>query len=200
VTAALEYGFTTLGLNRVELWIADENIASQRLAQKLGFQQRGQFYAGNDHHPNPHETLVFGLRADEWATRNHKPIANSQREIPFLNVHPILSVNNVSESIKFYRDRLGFNTDYVGGYPPDFAVMSRGEWITQRVHLQLRRSDQPAITHLFIMVGPAIDRLHDEYRANGVRITQAPTTQPWGIRDFSIEDNDGNQIKFGANA
>lgn len=200
VTAALEHGFTTLGLNRVELWINDENIASQRLAQKVGFARRGQFSMGYQHHANTHEKFVFGLRAEEWAARQQKTPSNMQREIPIFSVHPILPVRDVSASIDFYRDRLGFSTGFVGGDPPDFAIMSRGEWSSEQAHIQLSKSDAPEVVRLFIMIGPYIDRLHDEYSAKGVTITRAPTTQPWGIRDFSIEDNSGHHITFGANA
>lgn len=196
VSAALEYGFSTLGLNRVELWINNQNIASQRLAYKVGFTQRGQF---GQRHP-AHETLVFGLRADDWAAETQKSVPNRQREIPIYAVHPILPVQDVAESIAFYRDSLGFNAGYVGGDPPDFAIMSRGEWSSEQVHIQLSKSSELTPVRLFIMMGAYIDRLHDEFRSKGVPITNVPTTQAWGIRDFSIKDNSGHQLTFGANA
>lgn len=198
--AALEHGFGSLGYNRVELWIHEANTASQRLAYTLGFSQRGQFYQRYPHAQAPHETLVFGLRADEWSARQQPDAAKPPRAIPFFNVRPILPVQNVPESMAFYRDRLGFSIDYVGGEPPDFAIMSRGEWSTERVIIHLRRSEVPAAVHVYIMLGPYIDRLHDEYRAAGVTITLPPTWQPWGMREFGIEDNSGHQITFGANA
>jgi uncharacterized glyoxalase superfamily protein PhnB len=88
----------------------------------------------------------------------------------------------------------------VGGDPPDFAIMLRGEWSSAQANIQLTQSYDPNIVRLFIMIGPYIDQLYEEYRAKGVTITRTPTTQPWGIRDFSIEDNNGHQITFGANA
>jgi [ribosomal protein S5]-alanine N-acetyltransferase len=196
VTTALEYGFITLGLNRVELWINSRNIASQRLAYKVGFVQRGQFSQGTP----THETLVFGLRADEWAAKFQKSLPNRQREIPIYAVHPVLPVRDVAESLAFYRDQLGFKPGFVGGDPPDFAIMSRGEWSSEQAHIQLSKSSELTPVRLFIMMGPYIDRLHDEYSAKGVTILSAPTTQAWGIRDFSIEDNSGHHITFGANA
>jgi uncharacterized glyoxalase superfamily protein PhnB len=115
-------------------------------------------------------------------------------------VHPILPVRDVSECITFYRDCLGFTTGFVGEDPPDFAIMSRGEWSSEQAHIQLSQSSEVAPVRLFLMMGPYIDQLHDEYRAKGVTITSVPTTQAWGIRDFSIVDNNGHHITFGANA
>lgn len=196
--AALEYGFTHLNLNRVELWIDADNVASQRLAQKLGFVQRGQFYGRSPFARVPRETRVFGLRADEWAAQRQHEAPAAERTIPFLAVHPTLPVLNVQDSIAFYRDRLGFAPQYVSGDPPDFAIMARGEWSTEQAHVQLRHSGDVQPQHLFVMIGGYIDRLHEEYRQNDVMITRVPTTQPWGIRDFSIIDNNGHQITFGS--
>lgn len=39
--AALEFGFGPLGLNRIEVHVALENRASQRVAEKLGLQREG---------------------------------------------------------------------------------------------------------------------------------------------------------------
>src|SRR4029079_6671381 len=43
VRAALEWGFETRGLERVELWINSGNLASLALATRLGFLGRGRF-------------------------------------------------------------------------------------------------------------------------------------------------------------
>jgi uncharacterized glyoxalase superfamily protein PhnB len=200
VNVALRYGFTALRLNRVELWIHEANVASQRLAYKVGFTQRGQFYQRNPHHTEPHETLVFGLRADEWAAKSGDLPTNKEREIAFLGINPVIRVANVSETIAFYRDRLGFTQDYVGGEPPDFAILSRGEWSLVRAQIHFVRSDEPVTTagSLYITVSPPVDRLCDEFRARGVTMIGEPSTQSYGYREFTIEDNNGWRLTFSA--
>lgn len=42
-----------------------------------------------------------------------------------------------------------------------------------------------------------VDRLHEEIAARGAGILSAPTTEPWGLREFSIRTPDGHRIKFG---
>jgi ribosomal-protein-alanine N-acetyltransferase len=197
VGAALEYGFTSLKLNRVELWIHAANIASVSLAQKAGFRQRGQFYQRYSHHAEPHETLVFGLRAEEWATRYNHPGVNRQREIAFFGVNPAIQVANVGETIAFYRDKLGFAVDYVGGSPPDFAILSRGEWSTERAQIHFGQNASPsAAGELYLSIGLSADRLCDEFRTRGVTISSGLETKPYGRREFSIIDNNGWRLTF----
>ena len=64
--AALAYGFEQLGYDRVELWIDQNNFASQRVAQKLNFWLRGQLPLKYAHETKEHIMLVFGLAAHAW--------------------------------------------------------------------------------------------------------------------------------------
>jgi uncharacterized glyoxalase superfamily protein PhnB len=38
--------------------------------------------------------------------------------------------------------------------------------------------------------------LYEEFRDAGVAIRQEPNDQPWGLREFEIEDLDGNLLVF----
>lgn len=197
VSAALDEGFQHHGYNRFELWINASNIPSQRLAAKVGFRQRGQFYQRND--GNPYETLVFGLRADEWAARNGT-FRPAEREVAFYGVTPVLNVPVLLETVEFYLDQLGFSLDYIEGSPPGFAIVSRGEWTTERVQLHLvQQSDPDSIPppgSLYVRIGAAVDILCDEFRAKGVRIVHEPELKPYGIKEFSIRDNNGWLLRF----
>lgn len=200
VSAVLDYVFTVLALNRIELWIVAENLASQRLAHKVGFTGRGQFYQRYSHRKTPHETLVLGLRADEWTAQRQKQAQTIQRDVPFLSVHAVLPVRDVQTSAAFYRDQLGFTISHMSGYPPNIAIVSRGEWSSEQANLQLRQTDEISATSVFIMVGLSIDQLYAEYRQNKVTISSEIATQPWGIREFTLQDNSGHSLRFGANA
>lgn len=200
VGAVVEHAFTTIALNRIELWIVAENLASQRLAYRAGFSQRGQFYQRYPHRKTPHETLVFGLRADEWTARQQKQAQTIERDVPFFGAHVVLPVRDVQASVAFYRDQLGFTISYMSGNPPDFAIVSRGEWSSERANIQLVRADDINVTSVYIMVGLSIDRLYDEYAQNSIPIISEITTHAWNIRDFTIQDNSGHFLRFGANA
>ncbi len=198
VSAALQFGFAEMRLNRVELWIHRENIASQKLASKLGFRQRGQFYQHFPHFALPHETLVFGLRADEWTNVN--PAANVSREVAIYSVAPILEVTDVMGTLSFYRDLLGFQVDYQEGFPATFAIVSRGEWTTERAYIHITQSDVPVIGTLYFRIGAGVDALFEEFRGRGVLIEDSLQQTWYGSREFAIRDPNGWKLRFSGSA
>lgn len=203
VQAALADGFTRQGLNRVELWIHHENLASRRLAEKLGFTCRGSFAQRYAHLPSPHETLVYGLRAAEWAAQSGTPTPVAP-ELPFYAVAPVLPVYDVAATLDFYRDRLGFTIEYSAGQPPDFAIVGRGEWSCTALRLHFTRVESsvalPLASSLYVTVGAAIDALYAEYQAKAVTITSELATLPWGRREFAVVDCNGYELVFGSAA
>jgi [ribosomal protein S5]-alanine N-acetyltransferase len=66
MSAVLTYGFTGLGLHRIEANVASKNTRSKGLLLKLGFTYEGnlrQRYFFRDHFEDEH---CFGLLKDEW--------------------------------------------------------------------------------------------------------------------------------------
>jgi uncharacterized glyoxalase superfamily protein PhnB len=51
--------------------------------------------------------------------------------------------------------------------------------------------------YLYIFVGRDIDDLFAAYKAQGVTIRNEPESYPWGLREFTIEDNNGHLLRFG---
>jgi uncharacterized glyoxalase superfamily protein PhnB len=41
------------------------------------------------------------------------------------------------------------------------------------------------------------DRLSAEMRAAGANVQDDPMSFPWGLREFSVKDPDGNELYFG---
>ena len=63
--AVVDFAFEGLGLNRVELEAAIDNDASQRIAQKLGFQKEGTKRAGDLIDGRPIDTHLYALLASD---------------------------------------------------------------------------------------------------------------------------------------
>lgn len=61
LTAILPYGFTHLGLNRVEAHVLPDNIASTGLLRDLGFQLEGLLRQHAYYRDAYHDTCVFSL-------------------------------------------------------------------------------------------------------------------------------------------
>jgi RimJ/RimL family protein N-acetyltransferase/catechol 2,3-dioxygenase-like lactoylglutathione lyase family enzyme len=188
-SAALRYGFDQLGYDRVELWIHEDNAASIRVAQKLGFRLRGQIPQKYDHETVHHIMLVYGLAkgAEDFSGR-------------FFRVEPVLKVPDVQKTAEYYRDILGFRIDFLYGSPPTHAGVSRGDWTGSGVTIQLSRlaGDLPQVTSssLFILVGTGLDALFEAYRVQEVEMVSEPVTKPWGMRDFTIRDINGHLLTF----
>jgi len=143
-----------------------------------------------------HVMLVFGLWAYEWRSEPEPAAATK-----FYRTEPVLFVHDVRETAEFYRDKLGFHIDFLYGDPPDHAGVSRGNWTGSGAALQLSRvAPEQLITpagYLYIFVGSDIDALCAAYKAHQVTIRREPESYPWGLREFTIEDNNGHLLRFG---
>ncbi|MEZ4656298.1 MAG: GNAT family N-acetyltransferase [Caldilineaceae bacterium] len=194
--AALDYGFARMGLDRVELWINEENFASQRVAQKLGFRLKGTLPLRYAHQRMQRIMQVHGLWRHEWLGAD-APGA----EVAFFSAQPVLLVHDVTTSAHWFRDKLGFRIDFLFGEPPTHAGVSRGDWTGRMVTLQLsqvppERDIAPA-GYVYVMVGANIDELFAQYRDAGVEIMAEPVSQPWGMREFTVREPHGHYLRFG---
>jgi len=196
VSAVLDFGFDTLNLDRVELWIDARNRASQAVARRAGFTGRGVFRQKYPHADTAIDTQVHGLQIEQRrpgaAPRQRPPIRS-------YSLIPVLPVPDVRASAEFYRDRLGFAVQFLFGEPPTYGAVSLGEWSVAGAVIHFVKNDAPpaAGLTLFVHAGPGIDGLCERYRAAGVTIVDEPATRPWGIRDFTVADGNGYRLRFG---
>ncbi len=200
VHAAITYGFNTLAIARVELWIHEQNLASRRLAEKLSFTNKGQFLQKFANETVSHMTQVYGMRVDEWPASSPS-VQQTGTACPFYSLQPILAVNDIEAALAYYQEKLGFTVDFIYGDPPSQAGVSRGEWTVRGVQLQFSLANdlsqiRPG-SQFYLMVGVGIEQLYQDYCANGVRICTPLQKQPWGMREFSIEDPNGYVLRFG---
>jgi RimJ/RimL family protein N-acetyltransferase/catechol 2,3-dioxygenase-like lactoylglutathione lyase family enzyme len=197
VQGALAYGFETLGFDRVELWIDNRNLASQRLAERVGFTRRAAFRQKYPHETASHEKLVYGLRVEEWRPG---AVAGHLQGLRTYSLQPILAVADVRATAEYYRDKLGFQIGFTFGEPPTYAGLWLGEWSATGANIHLSFADPPLPTHgiaLYINVGPGIDELHAAFKARGVGVAGEVAQQPWGMREFAIRDCNGYVLRFG---
>lgn len=101
---------------------------------------------------------------------------------------PVLPVKDVPNAVAFYRERLGFAPRFEYG---PYAGVARGPI---EVHLDGGAPPSP-IRVRFAVSG--IDGLYAELEQQGVIHPAEPLeTQPWGMRQFSALDADGNRLTF----
>jgi catechol 2,3-dioxygenase-like lactoylglutathione lyase family enzyme len=107
--------------------------------------------------------------------------------------HPTLAVADVTATIDFYTNKLGFTRAFVwGGEPPTFAGLNLGD---VQIFIQKGKPDGQAASVAFV-VGNA-DELFDYHRGNGVTVTEPIADREYGIRDYGVLDNNGHHLSFG---
>lgn len=113
---------------------------------------------------------------------------------------PVLFVADVAAASAFYRDRLGFEIDFLHGSPPFYGSVSREaatlhlKFVHEPVYAPGAREREELIM-AFIGVENVKSR-YAEYTATGVDFAQKLTKQAWGGTDFIVCDPDGNGICF----
>ncbi len=116
-------------------------------------------------------------------------------------MQPVLSVHDVESALAFYRDVLGFHVDFVAGDPPEHArVCADPTYASPTVHIRFEPARggaaDPSAISLWLHVANGIDELFERYRARGVTIVAGPEDKPWGLRMFSIKDQDGYVLHY----
>lgn len=114
---------------------------------------------------------------------------------------PILLVRDVVAAANYFRDCVGFQYKEFYGHPPDFCICNRDGF-----YLMLAAADPEKLTpfwkirdkmwNAYFWVDDA-DALYAEMKASGASMDYGPCTQPYGVREFGIQDLDGHDIGFG---
>ena len=106
-----------------------------------------------------------------------------------------LEVNNLEESVEFYRDVLGFSleSDNMDAQPPIASVRSGSLRITlvQQIETMLKRGRG---VH-FVLGVSDVDAFHETLKAREVQVTD-PRDEGWGGRFVSLQDPDGYRLFF----
>jgi len=72
VSAVIDYGFSEMGLHRIEAMIDDANTASKRLLLSLGFQYEGRLRERFTGRGGFEDEDFYGLLDREWAARKER--------------------------------------------------------------------------------------------------------------------------------
>ena len=108
---------------------------------------------------------------------------------------PVFVVRDVRRAVEYYRDALGFRVEFTDGDPVSYAGVERDEVL---IHLQAASETKraPGQSSIYVFVSD-VDNLYDELKGRGARTLKAPQDYAYGMRDFDVEDLDGNHVGFG---
>jgi catechol 2,3-dioxygenase-like lactoylglutathione lyase family enzyme len=109
----------------------------------------------------------------------------------FISAVPIVP-REIEASAAWYRDHLGFEVFHT---EREYGIVGRGEtWF----HFWGPSEIAPEDSTTMIRVGVrGIDELYDHCAVEGIlHPTTTLAEQPWGLREFSVIDHDGNLVTF----
>jgi catechol 2,3-dioxygenase-like lactoylglutathione lyase family enzyme len=110
--------------------------------------------------------------------------------VRFEGSQPILRVENMQASIRFYVDVLGFENASWGS--DDFSSVSRDQ---AAIYLCQGAQGRGGA---WVWIGVEdVEQFHQECKARGVTIRLPPTNYPWAL-EMQVEDPDGNVLRFGS--
>ena len=127
-------------------------------------------------------------------------------------IAPVFVVANVTASLSFYRDMLGFDVTFRGPSPEDefFGIVSRGsamimfkalgeivdgkEVLVEPIPNYKRK---PAFSWDAYVTVSDPDALAEEFESRGVHFAAPLADSDDGLRGFMIEDIDGYGLYFG---
>ena len=108
------------------------------------------------------------------------------------NITPVLNVQNMTRSLSFYIDILGFKKTEWGD--DNFTGINR-----DNMGLYLCKGSQGSPgTWIWIGFGGDIFSLHEHLRSRNVKIKLPPTNYSWAY-EMQVEDPDGHILRFGTN-
>ena len=108
----------------------------------------------------------------------------------FEHADPILSVADMTRSLHYYIDVLGFSNAEWGG--DDFTCVSR-----DGASIYLSRGDQGRPGTWVWLGVEDVAMLYAEYRESGATILHPPENYPWAC-EMKVGDPDGHVLRFGS--
>lgn len=121
------------------------------------------------------------------------------------SIAPYFIVDDVVATANFYRDQLGFTYERFWGEPPCFTMVKRSGLVIMLSQLpDVKGAMRPnrladpegGAWDAYVWIDDA-DALHAEYAGKGVKIVRGLCDQPYGCRDFEVEDVNGYRLCFG---
>ena len=120
-----------------------------------------------------------------------------------------ITVNDLDESLGFYRDALGLevrNDVASGGFrwvTLGSASQPDPEIVLSEPHAGRSQGDGDALQELvtkgnfqFVFCSGDIDAAFEKVRVFGAEVLQEPIDQPWGPRDCAFRDPSGNMVRI----
>jgi len=106
------------------------------------------------------------------------------------SVNPILNVSDLAASFAWF-ERLGWRKMWDHGEPPTFGAVRSGD-----VEVFLCQGAQGGGAAWMSVWTEEVDALFLHCQAAGITVSQAPTDEPWGVREMHVVHPDGHTFRM----
>lgn len=122
-----------------------------------------------------------------------------ENELPpiLLHTEPVLAVQDISETVLYWQNTLGFPAKWTWGEPPNHGGVS---W--QNVFIQFTLQPQLATASKGNSIWIRVERLETLYefhKNKNAEIVDPLENKPWGMAEYTVRDNNGYYIHFAGN-
>ncbi len=117
-------------------------------------------------------------------------------------ISPALAVRNMIQTIQFYRDSLGFKMGmtFPNADNPEYADLSKDGMVLMFIsaeNIGISRDEKLGMgVNLYMQIDGNIDKYYNELKDKNVKIVVDIKDEPYGVRDFTVEDMDGYKLTF----
>lgn len=115
---------------------------------------------------------------------------------------PTLAVRDMKQTIAFYKDVLGFKTGmmFPDAKNPEYADLSKDDMVLMVIPVANCGIGAEAKlgtgVNFYMQIDGSIDEYYQEVKKKGARIITDIKDEPFGIRDFTVDDINGYQLTF----
>ncbi|MFC1916431.1 zinc ribbon domain-containing protein [Chloroflexota bacterium] len=115
---------------------------------------------------------------------------------------PTLAVRNMKETIDFYKNSLGFKMGmaFPDASNPEYADLSKDGMVLMVIpaaNCGIGSEEKLGVgVNFYLQIDGDIDEYYEELKKKGVKMAIDIKDEPYGIRDFTVEDINGYQLTF----
>ena len=113
-----------------------------------------------------------------------------------------LAVRNMKQTIEFYKNSLGFEMGmaFPDADNPEYADLSKDGMVIMFIlteNIGIGSEEKLGVgVNIYMQIDGDIDEYYNELKNKGVKIVVDIKDEPYGIRDFTVQDIDGYKLTF----
>jgi uncharacterized glyoxalase superfamily protein PhnB len=117
-------------------------------------------------------------------------------------ISPTLAVKDMKQTIEFYKNSLGFKVGmaFPDADNPEYVDLSKDGMVLMFIpagNIGIGKAEKLGVgVNIYMQIDGDIDKYYNELKNKGVKIVVDIKDEPYGIRDFTVEDINGYKLTF----